>query len=323
MDLWDVTKLMVRRWYVALPILAVTVIAALWTTSTVKPDYEATTNVTLLPPTVREEANTGKRQTVNPWDTESLTVATLTYLNSKRLHDQMAADGFSQVWSADTDIRFRSLIIIKVTASGPEKAQESARKLQELVTTEVERQQKAYNLKPGEEITTIPFDNGDNLETKTSKAKRALIVVIGIGMIITVAFTVGLDALLRWRAGRRLRGPKPLQGAGAPPPATPGPDGISARIASTTRSSMEKPGSNGKPPPSGDETQRIPLGGLRFQMSNGEGNAQATQPVRQPAEPSPPPADDATIVLPLSNPLWGTKPGSTKPGEKAAEIGKR
>jgi capsular polysaccharide biosynthesis protein len=327
MDLWDVTKLIVRRWYVALPILLVTVIAALWTTSTVKPDYEATTNVTLLPPTVREETNTGKRQTVNPWDTESLTVATLTYLNSKRLHDQMAADGYSQVWSADTDIRFRSLIIIKVTASGPEKAQESARKLQDLVTAEVERQQKAYNLKPGEEITTIPFDNGDNLETKTSKAKRALIVVIGIGMIITVAFTVGLDALLRWRAGRRNPKPNtPLQGGGTPPPAAPGPEGVSARIASTTRSSVDKGGSNGKPPASGEETQRIPLGGLRFQMAGGEErDPQLTQPIKQPAEQSPPPpADDATIVLPLSNPMWGgTKPGSGKPGEKAAEIGKR
>ena len=94
MDLWDVAKLMVRRWYVALPMLVLTVIGASMTVVTVQPDYTATTNVSILPPTKADEAGSGTGQTVNPWDASSLTVATLTHLNSKRLHDELKAAGY-------------------------------------------------------------------------------------------------------------------------------------------------------------------------------------------------------------------------------------
>lgn len=203
MDLWDVAKLMARRWYVALPVLVLTMIGAIATVQTVKPDYKATTNVSLLPPTKADEAGNGTGQTVNPWDANSLTVATLTYLNSKRLHDQMKAEGFSDVWEADIDERLRGLIVIEVTAPTPELSQATARKLQELAAAEVARRQAVYNLDPGHQFTTIPFDDGDNIEIATSKMKRALIVVVGVGIIITIALTVSLDAFLRWRSRRR------------------------------------------------------------------------------------------------------------------------
>ncbi|MEJ3747167.1 hypothetical protein WEI85_28275 [Actinomycetes bacterium KLBMP 9797] len=310
MDLWDVAKLMARRWYVAAPMLLVTLVAALWVTSVVKPDYEATTNVTLLPPTVRNDSPNGRQQTVNPWDTESLTIATLTYLNSKRLHDQMAADGYSQVWSADTDIRFRTLIIITVTASGPEKAQGTAKKLQELVTAEVTRQQERYNLKPGEEITTIPFDNGDNLETKTSKAKRALIVVAGVGLILTVAFTVGLDALLRWRAGRR----RPKVGGAAlrlDGPTVP----VASPAAALRKRATPAPAESragGTDDDSSEETRAIILTTVK--------TPRQTEPVQMEDLGG---QEDATIVLPLSNTPWMGKRGDRKSDGKATENGKR
>lgn len=333
MDLWDVTKLMARRWYVAAPMLLATLVAALWVTSVVKPDYEATTNVTLLPPTIRNDTPTPK-QTVNPWDTESLTIATLTYLNAKRLHDQMAADGYSQVWSADTDLRFRTLIIIKVTASGPEKAQATAKKLQELVTAEVKRQQDRYRLKPGEEITTIPFDNGDNLETKTSKAKRALIVVAGVGLILTVGFTVGLDALLRWRAGRRrLNG---SQGAAAStddpaPPAAPQvftrtlvPASVGTKAADSDGDSASASDSDSDSASDSEQTRAIVLPGANVHRQPEATPAQDPTPVQDPTPAYEPTAqEDATIVLPLSNAAWRDRAAGRKPGDKTPENGKR
>jgi capsular polysaccharide biosynthesis protein len=203
MDLWDVAKLMAKRWYVALPVLVLTMVGAMVTARTVKPDYTATTNVSLLPPTKADEAGNGTGQTVNPWDANSLTVATLTYLNSKRLHDEMKAQGFSDVWEADIDERLRGLIVIQVTAPTPELSQATARKLQDLAAAEVARRQAVYNLEPGHQFTTIPFDDGDNIEVVTSKMKRALIVVVGVGVIITIGLTVSLDAFLRWRSRRR------------------------------------------------------------------------------------------------------------------------
>src|SRR5690606_22737425 len=183
--------------------LVLTVIGASMTVVTVQPDYTATTNVSILPPTKADEAGSGTGQTVNPWDASSLTVATLTHLNSKRLHDELKAAGFSDVWEADIDDRLRGLIVIQVTAPTPELAQATARKLQDLAAAEVARRQAVYNLDPGHQFTTIPFDDGDNVEIATSKMKRALIVVVGVGLIVAIGLTVSLDAFLQWRSRRR------------------------------------------------------------------------------------------------------------------------
>jgi capsular polysaccharide biosynthesis protein len=355
MDLWDVAKLMGRRWYVALPMLLLTAAATWWTVSTVKPDYTATTNVTLLPPTLRNDAPTATARKVNPWDTESLTIATLTYLNSKRLHDQMKAEGFAHVWQADTDLRFSSLIVIKVTAEGREQAQRSARELQQRVTREVARQQAKYPLKPGEQITTNPFDNGDNVETATSKVKRALIVVIGIGMILTIAMTVGLDAILRWRSARRAHGSVAVARQGRATAAEP-PKPIAPITVGTLNGS---PVTKTVADPSNEETRRIPQSVYRSVLREA-GEEKPTTVITKPGGPSPatskagpksPPKaapkatpepaakavpneehvtapEEATLVLPLSNMPWlprptkpaRSEPSATKPAGSGGEA---
>src|SRR3981189_1690988 len=63
-DFWDLTKLLFRRWYFAVPMLAVTGVTALLIHSTVKPDYVATSYVQLIP---APAAKTGEAASSNPW----------------------------------------------------------------------------------------------------------------------------------------------------------------------------------------------------------------------------------------------------------------
>jgi hypothetical protein len=348
MDLWDVTKLMARRWYVAVPMLLLTMLAAVWVVSTVKPDYEATTNVTLLPPQLRSDLPTEQAKRVNPWDTNSLTIATVTYLENKRLHEEMEARGLSDTWESDIDIRFPSLLIIKVTADSPEKARATAQALLDGIKEEVKRQQANLNLKPGEEITTVGFDDGSNLEKATSKVKRALIVVVGVGVILTIAFTIGLDAFLRWRATRRRRkaeaaAKEPAAGAETPKtPVTPAADLPSTGKGQANGEPAPIPAHNVVPVVVPDEessqlTQVLPRF-MAYPLPGETAGAEKAKPKQQaqqteaPAKPgakddasergriwtsthgTPPPKDeelpsDATIVLPLSNGRgWTSKP---------------
>lgn len=346
MDLWDVTKLMGRRWYVAVPMLLLTMLAAVWIVSTVKPDYEATTNVTLLPPQLRSDQPTEVAKRVNPWDTNSLTIATVTYLENKRLHEAMEARGLSDTWESDIDIRFPSLLIIKVTAESQEKARATAQALQEGIKEEVARKQSNLNLKPGEEITTVGFDDGSNLEKATSKVKRALIVVVGVGVILTIAFTIGLDAFLRWRSTRRRR---KAEAAANEPPTTAAP--TSPVTPASDLPSTGKGRANGEPAPipahnvvpvvvpdeeSSQRTQVLPRF-MAYPLPGETNGAEKAKPKQQtttesPAKPGtkddasergriwtsthggPPAKDedlpsDATIVLPLSNGRgWTSKP---------------
>jgi len=316
MDLWDVAKLMGRRWYVGLPVLVLTVVAALVTASTVEPDYTATANVTLLPPVNQNTGTPG--QVVNPWDTQSLTIVTLAYLNSKRLHDQMEDDGFSPVWEADTDPRFSSLIIIKVTASTREGAQATAGALQRRVAEQVASRQAAYPITEDQKSTTVPLGEAD-LELATGKLKRALIVVVGVGIIVAIALTVSFDAFLRRRAARRRT---PTEGTG-PAPASPtaeGPaDSGQPATGSRDESAAEISDANGSA-----RTTLLGQSGVQYELAvaadprNSSGAALIAIPVNLA------PDDEATVVLPLSNGSWaGSKLKRVDPTGKAAGNGKR
>src|SRR5439155_22560451 len=50
---------------------------------------------------------------------------------------------------------------------------------------------------------TLALDKGDKVPVVTSKIKRALTVAAGMGMLITAAATIGIDAWLRRRARRK------------------------------------------------------------------------------------------------------------------------
>lgn len=298
MDLWDVVRLMLRRWVVAVPMLLLTFAGTAWVGTTVKPDYTAEGSISLLPPSVEEATVAGKSRTVNPWDTGSLTGAIVVKLRSKAAHDSFAAEGYSSVFEADRDLQYPSVVTVKVTAATEAAATVTARRLLRFVSEEAARQQAQYKLKSGEEITTTVVDDGSNVEPATGKVKRALIVVFGVGAILTVAVTVSVDGLLRWRARRReetqeklatqaLKLPSRVQAANGSNDDT-RPVGVSIRYRDSTRTThpLAKPalaetaGSASSP----EATQRIPT--------------------QSQLEPIP---DDSTIVLPLSNAPWASK----------------
>jgi capsular polysaccharide biosynthesis protein len=204
MDFWDVLKLMLRRWLVVLPMLLLTIGATVWTAVAVKPDYKATGHVTVLPPSVRQDSpQAGKKQTVNPWTEEALAEAVMIRLQRKDLHDKLAADGYRGEWETAAD-GLQPVITIEVIAPSPAEAQRTISRLIDVLDQEVKDRQAPYKLPAGENITTVTLDGGDTIDTVTSKLKRALVVVMGVGLILTVMVAVGVDAILRRRARTRM-----------------------------------------------------------------------------------------------------------------------
>jgi hypothetical protein len=315
MDLWDVARLLGRRWLVSVPLLLLTIGATAWGAFNIQPDYTGKGYVSLLPPTVNRQPVDGQTLKVNPWDTETLTNAVVVRLNTKSFADQMEREGYKGKWEAGLDPAYDSVVTIEVTAPTTAGARATTQRLLREVDDEVTRQQAKYpSLKPEDKITTTRFDSGDNVEPATGKIKRALVVIFVVGVIITVAVTVSTDALLARRARRRRAGSARVQRGPPIPPVQP----ISVRQPSDVTAGFdpEKTAVVSRAAPDPEETQVV--------SRPSAPPAPAPAPAGESVSPIP---DDSTIVLPLTNAPWaGPKAtnGSPEKGkDKTAEAGKR
>jgi hypothetical protein len=299
MDIWDVLKLMVRRWYVALPMVLLTVSGAVWTLATVEPHHTSDGHVMLLPPSVTVASADGEQQVINPWTPETLRAAVVTRLGNYALRDQLAAEGYAASWEANTDSQFFSVIAIQTTSSSPGDAQATLMRLLHIVDIEIEQQQQPFTLPPGARITSLRLDNGENLEIARGNQARALVVVVGIGGILTLMATVSIDVLMRARARRR------AEAGLAPVPVGPDPTGTrladNGRDPAATRAPSAGPGTA--------DADDEPPTNILVNYRSGPPSA-ATTP-RPPATSQPAAnqegVDDSTIILPLARAQWDSK----------------
>lgn len=300
MDLWDVAKLIARRWVVSVPLLLLTAAALVWTGKEVTPNYTAEGSILLLPPTTEVSGGEGEERPVNPWTTDSLASAAITLLGNRSLHDRLAAEGFTGTWEAGRDPQFFSVIGVEVTAPTAGEAQATIQRLSEVVAAEVNARQQGLELTEGQLVGTVTLGAGENVAIARGNQMRALIVVFFAGVILTIGLTIGYDALLRARADRQAGfGGTAVRAATAAEPLA-GQATAGARPANGARMEPIRPlaptdAANHAQPshqPAGISVSYRPASGL---------------PPARPAEEAPPaPApdpvlDDSTVVLPLSS----------------------
>jgi hypothetical protein len=163
MDLWDVAKLIVRRWPVSVPMLLLTAAALVWTGMTVTPNFTAQGNILLLPPSTEVSPGQGEERAVNPWDTDTLTGAVIALLRNQSLAEQLSAEGHVGTWEAERDVQFWSVVNVTVTAPTAEQAQSTIQRLSQVVAAEVNSRQQGYNLTEGEMVGTVTLGAGENV----------------------------------------------------------------------------------------------------------------------------------------------------------------
>jgi capsular polysaccharide biosynthesis protein len=226
LDFWDLTKLLVRRWQVALPLLLLSIVATVLTVNTVRPDYVATAYVQLVPPVIKSETpDAPKPEQRNPWlglGLQTLGNAAIVTVLDQTVVDNLKATGYSDSFTVTMGGN-TPLVTIEVTGKTERQARETAEQLVQRFTQSVSSLQTAYGVTTGDAITARRLDLGTNIKTSDSKVKRALVAVAGGGLLLTAAATVGLDAWLRRRARRRREAPQ-----------APAPKPVAAQAWSTT-----------------------------------------------------------------------------------------
>ncbi len=286
MDFWDLTKLLLRRWYLAVPGLVLTAAAAAWTMVDVKPNYIATSYVQLAPPTsLPTEPGQPSLDQRNPWialGLYNLADAAMLTVQQKTVVESFKASGLSETFTATLNTS-SPLVTFEVTGESERQAIETTEALIARFSTSVtDLQIQAYGVAAADLVTAQRIDFGGNVAESNGRVKRAVVAVAGVGILLTLALTVGVDTMARRRA-RRIAGLSDGLGvedlSPAPQPAAP-----AARAPAGTSVRVFSPGSDAI---------------ARAALASGTDEPTTGQVVRATADDDEQ-RPDSTVVLPLS-----------------------
>lgn len=328
MDLWDLTKLLFRRWYFALPLLILSLGAVVAASQTVKPDYDAQGQLQMIPPV--GGVSNGPH---NPWIDLGYTAlgqaAVIRVSTDAQVHTDLIGAGLSDSFTVNLEYG-TTYITTDAIGSSPAQATATVQRILQILDTEVRNQQKKFGVLPSDSVTTVVLNPGDKVTEVTSKVKRVIIVAAGIGLLVSTAMTIALDAILRRRSRRRSDGaaaavmdPEPTRSTRSAA------SGGSARASSaeSPTSTMSIPtspaiaptmgqpagaGQKGVPAPrsfrAADE-QRAPAGNAvsveyRSRASDGRPDPRPSDDELTNTDVNMAPVD-STIILPLSHTPWG------------------
>lgn len=202
MDFWDATKVLVRRWYITLPLLLLTIGATGYTAIAVKPDWVLTSYVQLIPPqTTAAQIEQNKTNLSNPWN--QLGLSALSQAANYATVDQTFLDTLDEAgFSTNFTINVGEPIAgatIEVIGKTRKQAVETTDKVIARYKESVQRLQSQYGVRQQDTITMQRLDQGENLKRPGGKVKRAILAVFGAGFLLTAGSAIAYDAFARRR----------------------------------------------------------------------------------------------------------------------------
>lgn len=201
MDLWDFVRLLVRRWYLTVPLLVLATAAALFAAQGVTPTYTASATGAFLDPAIVVPPN---EVVPNPWaqaGVETTAKAVVDSVADPITTDKVAADGYARNY--EIKLPSRSVLFgILVSAPTPEGATRTLDHVVDLMRQDLRSKQAAYGV-PDKQQVLIQMASGTSIVATRDSLKRVLLVVIGLGGILTGLIVFIVDSLIGHRARHR------------------------------------------------------------------------------------------------------------------------
>ena len=216
MDVWRLLAAVVRRWYVVVPLLGVTLLAALSVGSWVPPEYRSSAVIGTAPSSVPAGPDAAV-EVDNPYASLTYTAALLAYvLESSAVREELVAAGLSSDYEVSPVPR-SSFLGIEVTADDPALAVETGRGVVEKARQVLEQRQAEARTPQSRFVTIDVLDEADDVAASVSSQFQALAAVLAAGGVLSFLATVLLDdvLLLRRRNRRAVSGSAMGESAGS------------------------------------------------------------------------------------------------------------
>lgn len=210
MDLWSLMRVVTRRWYVAVPMVLLTVVVAFATTASIPPEYEVDGALLLVgPSTVEVDDGVGETQLEeqNPllgFPSSLGTVARTMdlLLGSQETRAEFAAKGLEPGYVIGSDDRSPILQFL-VTSIDRDVATATMDELMSRVRSELQRSQDELDAPASQRIAVQEISPDNEPSPGYANKRRSQILLLAAGLLATMFATVAVDAVLRRRARGR------------------------------------------------------------------------------------------------------------------------
>jgi capsular polysaccharide biosynthesis protein len=193
-DFGDFTRLILRRKFIALPLLLLTIIASVALIAVVKPAYVLTSYVQLVPST-----DAGGAGDNNPWNNlgvNALSQAAMYATEDQTFLQSLPAQGAASDIAIDVGYP-NPVITFTITGNSPEQAKKTTDLIVARYTAQTQALQDQFNVHTIDLITTQRLDQGENLTTSNGKRYRDAVLAFAFGILLTLGLTIGIDARAR------------------------------------------------------------------------------------------------------------------------------
>lgn len=195
MDVWRITVAALRRWYVLLPLLALTGLAAYTAGEGVQPQYEVTATAVIVPGAVESEV-------ANPYGGLDDTASVLSIvLDSNESRSQVEGRGLDPGYEVSTGSR-NAIVSVTVLSDSEELALATGDGVLELARQELDERQQAAGITAEARIQLEVLQSPALSEVVTEGKLRnmAIIGVLGaaVSLLVAVLFDDIVGLLRRW-----------------------------------------------------------------------------------------------------------------------------
>lgn len=204
MDLVSLLRVALRRWVILVPMLGLTVGCAFVLASSVEPDYEANATVLLIGTSNRTNtADVNPLEDLRPLNITAQALAII--MSDESVRQDLASGGNVASYAVNVQ---PDTPILRISARGgtPAAALGSRDALVDLLRNSLDAQQRSIDAPADTFIRAQTISTSAQARPINAARDRALVGVLALGAIASIAAAVMLDQLLSHRAGRPKRG---------------------------------------------------------------------------------------------------------------------
>jgi hypothetical protein len=203
MDVWRITVAAVRRWYVLLPLLGLSVLASLSVGERVPTQFEVAATIVLVPGRAESEVE-------SPYGTMNSTNQVLSIvLNNSTSRSRIEEQGLDANYRMSSRSNSR-LMDFEILTDSPEVGLATAEAVLEMAREEIATRQEAAGVEPDARIGIQVLQAPSVAEEVTQGRTRGMVIVGVAGAVLSILVTVLLDDIVgllrRWSGSWRRSG---------------------------------------------------------------------------------------------------------------------